>query len=145
MNDHRIPLECCPSSNLQTKAVKKIGAPQMIQSVDASPDGQYFRVSTMQKPFSYVVQYTSFGSNEELWDATGKVVSTINKRALRLGNDTTGGGGRGGASGGAKRGLAWMPKGAGLYYLESTAPAGPQRSSPWSRAARRSSRAAARS
>ena len=99
--------------DVKTKAVKKIGAPQMIQSVDASPDGQYFRVSTMQKPFSYVVQYTSFGSNEELWDATGKVVSTINKRALRLGNDTTGGGGRGGAAGGAKRGLAWMPKGAG--------------------------------
>ena len=111
--------------DVKTKAVKKIGTPQMIQSVDGSPDGQYFRVSTMQKPFSYVTQYTSFGSNEELWDATGKVVSTINKRALRLGNDTTGGGGRGGAAaGGAKRGLAWMPKGAGMYYLESTAPAG---------------------
>ena len=24
VNDHRIPLECCPSSNVQTKAVKKM-------------------------------------------------------------------------------------------------------------------------
>jgi dipeptidyl aminopeptidase/acylaminoacyl peptidase len=44
--------------DVKTKVVRKIGAPAMIQSVDASPDGQYFRVGTMQKPFSYIVQYT---------------------------------------------------------------------------------------
>ena len=44
--------------DVKTKVVKKVGAPGMIQSVDASPDGQYFRVTTMQEPFSYVVQYT---------------------------------------------------------------------------------------
>jgi len=111
--------------DVKTKAVKKIGSPAMIQSVDASPDGQYFRVSTMQKPFSYVTQYSSFGSNEELWDASGKVLATINKRALRLGNDTTAGGGRGGRGGeGAKRGLAWMPQGPGMFYIETTPAAG---------------------
>ena len=76
----------------------------------------------MQKPFSYVVQYSSFGTTEELWDGTGKVLSQIAKRALRLGNDTTGGGGfggRGGAAGGAKRNLAWMTQGPGLFYLEA--------------------------
>jgi dipeptidyl aminopeptidase/acylaminoacyl peptidase len=108
--------------DVKTKAVRKIGAPAMISSVDASPDAQYFRVTTMQKPFSYVVQYSSFGSTEEIWDANGKVLSQVAKRPLRLGNDTTGGGGggRGGRGGSdSKRGLAWMPTGPGMYYLEA--------------------------
>src|ERR1039458_8938494 len=75
--------------DVKTKIAKKIGAPGMIQSVDASPDGQYLRVSTMQEPFSYVVQYTSFGSLDQLWDANGKVLAELQKRALREGNDTT--------------------------------------------------------
>ena len=108
--------------DVKTKAVRKIGAPAMISAVDASPDGQYFRVTMMQKPFSYVAQYTSFGSTEELWDASGKVLATIAKRPIRLGNDTTaggGGGGRGGRGGETKRGLAWMPAGAGMYFVEA--------------------------
>lgn len=109
--------------DVRTKAVRKIGAPAMIQSVDASPDGQFFRVTTMQKPFSYVVQYTSFGSAEELWDANGKVLATVQKRALREAPDSSdAGGGRAGGEG-ARRGLAWMPAGPGLYYLASVAPA----------------------
>ncbi len=111
------------SIDVKTKAVKKIGPPAMIQSVDPSPDGQYFRVSTMLKPFSYVVQYGSFASAAELWDASGKVVAEIVRRGVRFANDTTGGpagGGRGaGAAEGNKRGLAWMPQGPGLYYLEA--------------------------
>ena len=115
------------------KTVRTVGAPEMLSSVDASPDGKYFRVSLVQKPFSYVVQYTSFGSRDVVWDATGKVLTEISKRALRFANDTSGGGfgGRGGAAGG-KKGLAWMPKGDGFYYIaqdsaargDSTRPAG---------------------
>jgi dipeptidyl aminopeptidase/acylaminoacyl peptidase len=108
--------------DVKTKAVKKIGAPGMIQSVDVSPDGQFFRVVTMQEPFSYVVQYSAFGSVEQLWDASGKVLAEVSKRPLRLGRDTTGGGagGRGGRGGGAndKRSLAWMPQGAGMSFLQ---------------------------
>lgn len=104
--------------DVKAKTAKKIGAPAMIQSVDASPDGQYFRVSTMQKPFSYIVQYTSFATNDELWDANGKAVATINKRPVRLGNDTTGGPGGRGAEG-PKRGLSWMPAGSGMYFVEA--------------------------
>ena len=92
--------------DVKTKAVRKIGAPAMIQAVDVSPDGKFFRVTTMQKPFSYVVQYTSFGSNEEIWDLDGKVLATIAKRPLREVPDTTGGGlgGRGGGGEGGRRG-----------------------------------------
>lgn len=111
--------------DVKTKAVRKVGSPAMIQNVDASPDGQYFRVTLMQKPFSYVVQYTSFGTSEELWDGTGKVLATINKRPLREAPDSSdndGGVGRGGGEG-SRRGLSWMPSGPGMYYLASDAPA----------------------
>ena len=104
--------------DVRAHTVRKIGAPAMIQNVDVSPDGLYFHVTTMQRPFSYIVQYSSFGTSEQLWDATGKVLSTISKRPLRLGNDTTGGG-RGGRSNDAKRGLAWMPQGPGIFFLEA--------------------------
>jgi dipeptidyl aminopeptidase/acylaminoacyl peptidase len=108
--------------DVKTKLAKKIGAPGMIQSVDASPDGQHLRVTTMLDPFSYVVQYTSFGSLDQLWDANGKVLAELQKRLLREGPDTTQGGagfgGRGGAAGPpGKRFLAWMPAGAGMFYV----------------------------
>jgi dipeptidyl aminopeptidase/acylaminoacyl peptidase len=107
--------------DVRTRAVKKIGAPAMISNVDVSPDGQYLRVTTMQQPFSYVVQYNSFGTTEEIWDASGKVLAEVVKRPVRLARDTsdTPGPGGFGAAEGAKRGLAWMPQGPGLYYLEA--------------------------
>ena len=115
--------------NVKTHAFRRIGAPGMFESVDVSPDGQYFRVTTMQRPFSYVVQYSSFGTREQLWDATGKTVVELWDRPLREGPDTTqagaGFGGRGGANGPpGKKFLDWMPAGAGMYYVESVASEG---------------------
>ncbi len=109
--------------NVKTHTAQTIGAPAMFESVDASPDGAYFRVTTMQRPFSYVVQYTSFGTKEQLWDATGKTVAELWDRPLREGPDTTqagaGFGGRSGANGPpGKKFLSWMPQGAGMYYVE---------------------------
>lgn len=109
--------------DVTTKAVKKIGAPGMIQRVDPSPDGQYLRVVTMERPFSYVVQYTSFGNKDELWDMNGKVLAQISEHGVRLAKDAPagGGGGRGRGNGNPndpRRALAWMPQGQGVYYLE---------------------------
>ncbi len=104
--------------DLKTRALRRIGAPAMILNVDPSPDGKYFRVTTMQKPFSYVVQYQNFGQTDEVWDATGRVLAEINKRPLREAPDTSDTPGPQRAEG-SKRGLAWMPAGEGLYYLES--------------------------
>ncbi|HEY9226066.1 MAG TPA: DPP IV N-terminal domain-containing protein, partial [Gemmatimonadaceae bacterium] len=130
--------------DVKTKVAKKIGAPAMIRAVDVSPDGQYFRVTRMVEPFSYIVPVNSFGSVQELWDATGKVVTTLAKTPLR----ETGRGGGGGdpdapaAFGGqqqagadtGRRNLQWNPVGPGMVYLQSkfaqgsegqgTAPAG---------------------
>ncbi len=118
------------------KTVRNIGVPVMFSAVDPSPDGKYFRVSTVQKPFSYVVQYTAFGSRDAVWDAEGKMIAEITKRPLRYAGDTTGGtGGPGGRpAAGGRKGLAWMPQGAGFYYIAqdsaargdtSARPAGP--------------------
>lgn len=104
----------------KTRAVKKIGAPAMIRSVDVGPEGKFFRVTTMRKPFSYVVQYNSFGTTEEIWDAEGKILAEVAKRDLREAPDTSGGGGFGrGGGDGPKRGLAWMPDGQGMYFIEA--------------------------
>ncbi|HEX7024904.1 MAG TPA: prolyl oligopeptidase family serine peptidase, partial [Gemmatimonadales bacterium] len=103
--------------DVRTRAARKIGAPAMIESVDPSPDGKFFRVTTMQKPFSYVVQYTSFGEAEEIWDAQGKVLALVVKRPVREAQDT-GDTPAPRRNDGGKRSLAWMPRGDGLYFLE---------------------------
>ena len=113
--------------DVKSRAAKKIGAPAMIRSVDASPDGNYFRVSVMTEPFSYVVPTSSFGSIDQLWDNTGKVVAELCRTPLREGeigdDDAPGGGfGRGGGaspSDTGKRNLQWNPVGPGLVYLQS--------------------------
>ena len=58
--------------DVKTKAVTLVGKPAMIRSVNSSPDGKYFRVTLMDKPFSYVVPSANFGTEEQLWDATGQ-------------------------------------------------------------------------
>lgn len=118
--------------DVKSKVVRKIGAPAMIRSVDASPDGGYFRVSVMTEPFSYRVPTSSFGSVDQLWDGAGKVVADLGRTPLREGgtgdDDAPGGFGRGAASSAAdtgKRNIQWNPVGPGLVYLQSVfAPAG---------------------
>ena len=116
--------------DVKSKRAKKIGAPAMIRSVDASPDGQYFRVTKMTEPFSYIVPVSSFGSVEELWDANGTAIATLAKSPLREGErggdgDTPTAGGRGGqqtASDTGKRNIRWNPVGPGLVYMQSVFP-----------------------
>jgi len=104
--------------DVRTRAARKIGGPAMLSSVEPSPDGKYFRVTTMRKPFSYVVQYTSFGELEQIWDASGTVLAEVAKRPLRESPDTSDTP-RARRDDGGKRALAWMPRGEGMYYLEA--------------------------
>ncbi|HEX6941348.1 MAG TPA: hypothetical protein VF128_00395, partial [Gemmatimonadaceae bacterium] len=112
--------------DVKSKAVKKIGSPAMIRSVDTSPDGAYFRVSVMQKPFSYRVPVSSFGAVDQLWDNAGKVVADLGRTPLREGDsgddDAPAGFGRGAAQSSAdtgKRNIQWNPVGPGIVYLQS--------------------------
>lgn len=111
--------------DVRTRGVRKIGEPAIFNYVEPSPDGKYFRVTTLRKPFSYVVQYTSFGETEQIWNASGKVLAEVVKRPLRESPDTSDAP-RARRDDGGKRSLAWMPRGEGLYYLEAIpAPRGP--------------------
>jgi dipeptidyl aminopeptidase/acylaminoacyl peptidase len=103
--------------DVKSRAVRKLGAPAMIRSVDPSPDARYFRVTTMQKPFSYVVQYSNFGELEQIWDADGRVLADVVKRPLREAPDTSDDPVARRTDGG-KRSLGWLPRGEGLFYLE---------------------------
>ncbi len=96
--------------------VKAVGAPAMIESMGVSPDGQYIRVAVMQKPFSYLVPVSSFGSHEQLWTSDGKLVTTLTRRAMREGNEGTAAPLGGDADTVGRRNFAWMPNG-GLAYL----------------------------
>jgi dipeptidyl aminopeptidase/acylaminoacyl peptidase len=103
--------------DVKSRAVRKIGAPAMIERVDAGPEGLYLLVTTMRKPFSYVVPYGDFGETQEIWDASGKVLAEVSTHPTRVGDDTTRGPGRS-SSDTTRRDIAWMPAGQGLYYLE---------------------------
>jgi len=106
----------------KTAAVKKIGSPAMFLSIDPSPDGAYFRVTTMQKPFSYLVEYQNFGTNDEIWDANGKSVAELAKRPLRNGDNALGDDPSAPAPADTgKRSFGWLPNGKGLYYLQMEA------------------------
>ena len=110
--------------DVKSKAVKKIGAPTMIKAVDASSDGQYFRVTTMTEPFSYIVPTSAFGSVQELWDANGKVVATLTRSPMREyasddGDAPRGRGAQQTASDTGKRNIQWNPTGSGLVYMQS--------------------------
>lgn len=127
--------------DVASRKVDEIGKPAMIQSVDASPDGKHFRVTTMDRPFSHEVLASSFPRKEEIWDSSGKVLAELSKQPLRVGTPPTppatapatgrgpgggapgagaGRGQRGGGGGGTndKRSIVWRPDGAGLSFLQ---------------------------
>jgi dipeptidyl aminopeptidase/acylaminoacyl peptidase len=117
--------------DVATQAVKKIGAPAMIRSVDPSPDGQLARVTIMTKPFSYIVPAGNFGQVEDVWDATGTSLVQLSTRPANLGVQAAtpdpaaapaGGGRGGGANQTGRREVSWRPDGQGLTYLEQEAP-----------------------
>jgi dipeptidyl aminopeptidase/acylaminoacyl peptidase len=109
--------------DVASRAVKTVGKPDMIRSVDPSPDGMYVRVSRMVRPFSYMVPVSNFGSVDEIWDLNGKVMLKLGEEKLNLGVDTAravtapGAGGETPQQSG-RRELAWRVDGQGLTFLE---------------------------
>ncbi|MBP3957085.1 S9 family peptidase [Gemmata sp. G18] len=64
-------------------AVTPIGEPAMVRSVSASPNEKQFRVATVKKPFSYYAPFQRFGTQESIWDKSGKSLVTLSDRNLR--------------------------------------------------------------
>ena len=47
-----------------------------------SPDGNYLMITTMQKPFSYIVPYNRFPLKSVVYDITGKEIKVVNEMPL---------------------------------------------------------------
>ncbi|MEO8451780.1 MAG: hypothetical protein ABI647_18460, partial [Gemmatimonadota bacterium] len=58
-------------------ATEPIGRPGVHSSVTVSPDGKYLLVTTLHRPFSYLVPHYRFPSRIEVWDRTGKVLEQL--------------------------------------------------------------------
>ncbi len=117
--------------DLRTGAEQAIGAPAMIRSINASPKGDFVRVVSIQKPFSYIVPASSFGEREQIWDLTGKSLFQLRERRLTAGDTPAGpGGAAAGAAADARRGLTWHPDGNGLVYVARVQEARPTTTPP---------------
>lgn len=55
----------------------------MYASESFSPDGNYLLVTTLEKPFSYVVPYSRFPQKTMVYTADGKAVKLVNETPLR--------------------------------------------------------------
>ena len=106
--------------------VRPVGAPTMVRDLSASSDGTHLRVTRMTEPFSYLVPVSSFGSIEELWDASGKVVATLATTPLRESARDGAPSLAAATSDSARRALQWNPIGPGLLFIRTeSAPAAP--------------------
>jgi len=111
---------------------KMIGKPAMISSIDAAPNADVFRITTIQKPFSYLVPASNFGTKEEIWDGTGKALTMLDESKLRNGETPPP------APGAAtplptlpaRRQMMWAPDGNGLLFVRSTPTPPPSTANP---------------
>jgi dipeptidyl aminopeptidase/acylaminoacyl peptidase len=62
-----------------------VGKPALIRTVRPSPDGMYFIVTSIHRPFSYLYQATQFPSEMDVWDRTGKIVRHLSSTGLVTG------------------------------------------------------------
>ncbi len=111
-----------------------LGKPAIIRSARPSPDGNYFIVTSVHKPFSYLYPATQFPSEMDVWDRTGKIAYHV--ASLPLGASGRGGGAPDPATGlddpqsvpppNGTRNLQWrISEAATLLWVESIGPVPP--------------------
>ncbi len=54
-----------------------VGGPAMILDADPAPDAQHVLVTTVHRPFSYLLPIWSFPQRMEVWDQQGRVVALV--------------------------------------------------------------------
>lgn len=71
--------------------VTRLGAPALSVGLDVSPDGRYLLQQRIERPFSYLVPYSSFPRRIEVLDVEGRVVHEVARlplvEGLPTGND----------------------------------------------------------
>ncbi len=63
--------------DIATARSKPIGKSGIIRSISYSPDGQYLLVTTIKRPFSYIVPYYRFPMTYEVLDQSGQLVRQL--------------------------------------------------------------------
>jgi dipeptidyl aminopeptidase/acylaminoacyl peptidase len=107
--------------NVANRQVEKVGAPALIWGFDFSPDGEYVRVTKLDKPFSYIVPVSSFGKTEEIWDRSGTKLLDFDKEETSTGlrgNVPSAPGVGGSSDDDGRRQVAWRADSQGLTFLE---------------------------
>lgn len=68
---------------VELDGTKKIWASTaMYSDINFSPDGKYILISQIKKPFSYIVTYSDFPTDDIIYESNGKVVKTFHERPL---------------------------------------------------------------
>ncbi len=62
---------------------KSLGAPAIFGTVRPSPDGKLLLIGRIHKPYSYLHTLGSFPRTVELWDHSGKVITTVAEQPLQ--------------------------------------------------------------
>ena len=62
--------------------VKKFKDAAIFTSMNFSPDGNYLMVTTIQKPYSYIVPLNRFPMNTTIFDQSGSLVKVVNESPL---------------------------------------------------------------
>ncbi len=79
-NDERLFEYYCTSQialiDLSGK-IREIGSPGINDNADFSPDGKYVLVQRIEHPFSYQYPYSRFPRKVEVWDMTGKMITSV--------------------------------------------------------------------
>ena len=63
--------------NVATGQRTSIGKPNLYRSISSSPDGQHLLVTTIQRPFSYLMPASLFGHHIEVWDSSGNLEKVV--------------------------------------------------------------------
>ncbi|XP_027924709.1 probable glutamyl endopeptidase, chloroplastic isoform X1 [Vigna unguiculata] len=58
-------------------SAKEIGAPAVYTSMDPSPDDKYILISSIHRPYSFIVPCGRFPKKVELWSAEGKLIRVL--------------------------------------------------------------------
>jgi dipeptidyl aminopeptidase/acylaminoacyl peptidase len=95
--------------------VKPIGRPAVYTSIDPSPDDKYLMVSSIHRPYSYIVPCGRFPKKVELWTVDGKFIRELCDLPLAEDIPITMSSVRKG-----KRSIYWRPdKPSTLYWVET--------------------------
>lgn len=108
--------------DVERRREQKVGEPTMVWALDVSPDGVWMRVTRLVEPFSYIVPVGNFGKVEEIWDASGAKLATVQEIPMNTGlrgdNVDAPGAPGGGQDEDRRRAIAWRADNQGLAFLE---------------------------